>query len=186
MAPQQKAGGARRLYVILFFEFGAHWEEPPDHERTGEVAEDADEDGPVPGCGDAHRDDVRDAVLEAAENEERNAEDDAERRAFTIDSDREVHDDATENGADEEAPADIPALDFGAGSFNDGAITGAEGKTDQIASGEIHEQDREEMERFDLILKEEAALPCKEVGAHHANTEEAEGEENRAKRRANL
>ena len=163
-----------------------HWEKPPDHERAGEVAENTEEDGPVPGRGDAHRDNVRNAVLETAENEERNTEDDAERRAFAIDGDREIHDDAAEDGADKEAPADIPALDFGTGSFDDGTIASAESEAHQIASGEIHEQNREEMERFNLVFKEEAALPRKEVSAHHANAEETEGEEDWAKWRADL
>ena len=52
--------------------------QPPDEKRAGEVAEDADWERPTPACGDAERNDVCDAVLEATEDEERHAENNAE------------------------------------------------------------------------------------------------------------
>ena len=100
-------------------------------------------------------------MLEAAENEEWDAENDAERGTLAVNRDREVHNDATENRANQETPGNIPARDFGAGGFDDARIANTEGEADEPAGKQVDGENREEMERFDFVLEQETAFPCK-------------------------
>ena len=125
-------------------------------------------------------------MLEAAENKERHAEQDAELGAAAINRDGKIHNDTAKQRFNQEAPRKIPASDFGLGDPNQCGIADTKDKANKVTRQKIAGENNHELQWRNFVGKKKATLPGKEIDAQDANTEQAEREKERAERLANF
>ncbi len=125
-------------------------------------------------------------MLEAAENKERHAEQDAELGAAAINRDGKIHNDTAKQRFNQKAPGKIPASNFGLGGLNQHSITNTKDKANKVARQKIAGENNHEPQWRNFVGKKKAALPSKEIGAQNTDTEQTEREKEGAERLANF
>ena len=119
-------------------------------------------------------------MLEATENEERDAKDDAERSAELVHFDGEVHDDAAEERFDEEGEGEVPGGDFVRGGFNNGRVGDAEEEADEVASSEVDSENNQKIGELELVFYKEATFASEEIEPKITDAKKAKGEDDGA------